>query len=81
MKASIGHSSAKELGLNIVHGVVQLQVLLDRAKVAWTLTVGMDNVDGIWVKKSMLDNWTNSSLREPVIGNGVKWDSGFVPLD
>ena len=41
----------------------------------------MDNVDDIWVKKSMLDNWTNNSLREPVIGNGDEWDSGFVPLD
>ena len=28
-----------------------------------------------------LDNWTNSSLREPVIGNGVKWNSGFIPHD
>lgn len=81
VEASIGHSSAKELGLDIVHGVVQLQVLLDRAKVAWTLLVDMDNADGIWVNKSMLDIWTNSTLREPVIDNGVKWDSGFVPLD
>ena len=81
MEASIDHSSAKELGLDIVHGIVQLQVLFDRAKVAWTLPVDMDNADGIWVKKSMLDNWTNSSLREPMIGNGVKWYSGFVPLD
>jgi hypothetical protein len=81
VEVSIGHGSAKELGLEAVHGVVHLEVLLDRAKVSWSLPVDMNRADGIWVKKSMLENWTNSSLAEPVIGDGLKWDSGFVPLD
>ena len=58
-EVSIGHGSTKELGLDVVNGVVHLEVLLDRAKVSWTLPVDMDRADGIWVKKSMLENWTN----------------------
>ena len=57
-----------------MNGVVHLEV-------SWTLPVDMDRADGIWVKKSMLANWTNNSLVEPVIGDGLKWDSGFVSLD
>ena len=52
-----------------------------KSKVSWTLPVDMDSAAGIWVKKSMLENWTNNRLREHVIGNGVKWESVFVPLD
>jgi hypothetical protein len=78
---STGHGSSKELGLEAVNGVVHLGVFLDRAKVPWSLLVDMNRADGIWVKKSMLENWTNNSLAEPVIGDGPKWDSKFVPLD
>ena len=74
-EGSIGHGSTKELGLDVVNGVVHLEALLDRAKVSWTLPIDMDRANGIWVKKSMLKNWTNSSLIEPVIGDGLKWDS------
>ena len=81
VEPSLGHGSAKELGLDVVNGMVHLEVLRDRAKVSWTLQVDTDNADGVWVKETMLANWTNNSLIGPVIGDGVKWDSGLVPLD
>ena len=64
-----------------MHGIVHLRVCLERARVAWALPIDMDNPDGIFVKQSMLGTWTCSSLREPVISDGVRWDSGVVPLD